>query len=263
MKKILIVAFSASVLFACSSDDNDNGPGSGVVYLPLTAGNYWTYDVEGSTVSGRDSLYVANDTVIGGDTYKKMKTQFLAFGFYSGALNNNGVRNSNGSVVVTGNAGLNLGEAFPIEIALSNFTLLKDNASDGQQLGSVSGSIEQTFQTYPLTLDYTLKSTAQTSLPTYTANGNTYTDVKVVQVRMNLKISSTTDVFGFPVTIPILAPQDVVISTMYFAKDIGMVHSTTQISYNLEDFSGAGFDLPIPASGNEVQQEFLDSYIAD
>jgi hypothetical protein len=80
---------------------------------------------------------------------------------------------------------------------------------------------------------------------------------------MNLEITTTMDVFGFPVTFPILAPQDVLVSTMYFAKDIGMVYANTVISYSLEDFSAANIELPIPSSGTEVQQEFLDVYSAE
>lgn len=264
MKKIVLLLFSASLLIACSNDDSDNnGPATGAIYLPLTAGNFWTYDVDGTTVSGRDSLYVANDTVISGETYKRMQTQFIPFGFYSGSLKNNGARYSNGSVIVSGNANFYLGETFPIELALSNFTILKENATDGQQLSSVDGTIEQVYQGYPLNIDYALTSTAQQTLPSYTSpDGTTYTDVKQVKLTMNLAISTTID-FGFPIDVPILQSQDVVVSTMYFAKDIGMVYASTVLSYNLEDFSAAGVELPIPSSGSETQQEFLDVYVAE
>ncbi|HEX8562114.1 MAG TPA: hypothetical protein VF676_03945 [Flavobacterium sp.] len=266
MKKTLFAICTALLIIGCSSDDNNddnNGPVTGAVYLPLSTGNYWTYDVDATSNSGRDSLYVENDTVINNETFKRMETENLAFGFYSGSLRNNGARYSDGAVLVSGNSGLNLGfgEAFNINLALNNFVLLRENASVNQQLSSVSGEIEQDYEGYPLVIGYTLKSTAKESLASYTApNGETYSDVKSVQLTLNMSISTTMDVFGVPFTVDILAPQDVVVSTSYFARDIGMVHANTLISYELEDFSDLGFELPIPSTGTEVQVETLDTF---
>ncbi|HEX8269658.1 MAG TPA: hypothetical protein VF581_07170 [Flavobacterium sp.] len=264
MKKILFSAVFAALFVSCSTEDDsppDTNPALSE-YLPLADENYWTYDVEGATVSGRDSLYVANDTVINGTPHKRMETGDVPFGFYSGALKNNGIRNANGSLMVSGAFGLDLGETFPVDIALNNFVILSDDASANQELSSVSGEIEQTFEGYPLILDYTLSSTATQTLPSFTSpNGDVYTDVKVVRQTLNMKISYTTDDFGFPITIPILQSQDVLVSNTYFAKNIGMVYAQTTYSYDLEDLSQAGIELPIPSSGMEVQEEFLDTSV--
>ncbi len=263
MKKILLIAFSAILFVSCSNDDNGGGTSTGAIYLPLSVGNYWNYDVT-ATTSGRDSLFVSSTYQANGNTYNKMETGELPFGFYSGSLRNNGVRNDNGFVLVSGTAGLNLGDAFPINIALDDFIILRENASPNQQLSSLSGEIEQEFEGFPLKITYTLKSTALENLSSYDApNGQTYQDVKSVKLALNLKITTTTDAFGFPLTIPILNSQDVAVSTMYFAKDIGMVYATTQISYNLEDLSQAGVTLPIPQNYSEIQLEVLDTFVAE
>ena len=262
--KLFFIVFTIAILTSCSSD-NSSGGTSTADYLPLTDGNYWTYDVStvGQTTSNRDSLYVANDTVINTKTYKKMKTLNIPFGFYSNSLRNNGVRKENDAIYMTGNAGLNLGAVLPIDLSVSDLMIFKESATANQELGSVSGVINQDFQGYPLVMNYTMKTTALETLPSFTAEDNTvYTDVKKVKITLNLKVSTTVTIPGIPIplTVALLNPQDVVISTQYYAKNIGMVYTNTVISYELQDFSQFGITLPIPQSGTQTQNESLDTH---
>ena len=262
--KLFFIVFTIAILTSCSSD-NSSGGTSTADYLPLTDGNYWTYDVStvGQTTSNRDSLYVANDTVINTKTYKKMKTLNIPFGFYSNSLRNNGVRKENDAIYMTGNAGLNLGAVLPIDLSVSDLMIFKESATANQELGSVSGVINQDFQGYPLVMNYTIKTTALETLPSFTAEDNTvYTDVKKVKITLNLKVSTTVTIPGIPIplTVALLNPQDVVVSTQYYAKNIGMVYTNTVISYELQDFSQFGITLPIPQSGTQTQNESLDTH---
>ena len=257
--KFFIVAIAATLFMSCSNDDSTGNTAISTDYLPLTNGNYWTYDVIGQGLSNRDSLYIANDTTINTKTYKKLKTLSLPFGFYSNSLRNNGLRKENDAIYMTGNAGLNLGNTLPIEIGLSDLIIFKESATVNQQLGSVSGSISQDFQGYPLIIDYTLKTTALETLPSFTSPDNMiYTDIKKVKITLNLKVATT--IAGIPIPIAILNPQDVVVSTQYYAKNIGMVYNNTVISYELVDLSAFGVALPIPQSDTQTQEEFLDLY---
>ncbi|WP_300564575.1 hypothetical protein [Flavobacterium sp.] len=266
LKFILAIAF-VSTLFSCSSDDsNGNTPENDTTYLPLKTGNYWTYDVNGENVAERDSLYISKDTVINSKDYKRFETLNQPFGFFSNSLNKNGVRVSGNSVLLSGTAGLNLGDVFPIDLTLNDFVVFKENASNGEQLSSVSGIIEQDYQGYPLKLEYTMKSTSVESLPSFTSpNNDVYTDVKKVKTILNLKISSTVTIQGvpFPLVITIMNPQDVVVSYQYYAKNIGMVYANTTINYELQDLSSYGVTLPIPLTGSQLQEEFLDTYSID
>ncbi|HEU0137510.1 MAG TPA: hypothetical protein VFQ50_09475, partial [Flavobacterium sp.] len=73
--RLLSAVLLTAIMFSCSSDDdNAPAPGADQNYMPLAQGNNWVYDVEGAEYSERDSLYVANDTTISGNTYHKMKT---------------------------------------------------------------------------------------------------------------------------------------------------------------------------------------------
>ncbi len=265
--KLFLIAFSVAILASCSSD-NSSGNASTGNYLPLTDGNYWTYKVTtiGQSTINRDSLYVANDTVINTKTYKKMKTLAIPFGFYSNSLRNNGLRKENDAIYMTGNAGLNLGAVLPIDLSVSDLMIFKESATLNQQLGSVSGVINQDFQGYPLVINYTLKTTALETLPSYTSENNTvYTDIKKVNITLNLKVSTTVTVPGLPlpVSLVLLDPQDVVVSIQYYAKNIGMVYTNTLINYHLVDLSTLGVTLPIPQSGSQTQNENLDTYLVN
>ncbi|HEX9979175.1 MAG TPA: hypothetical protein VGB50_01260 [Flavobacterium sp.] len=266
MKKLLLTVFAAAAFAACSSDDDpDNDTASENNFLPLTTGNYWTYNVTGGGITSRDSLYVEGDTVVDGNNYKQMKTLLpLATGFFSQSLRNNAIRKVNSSLIIHGNAGFNLGGAIPIEINLDDFVIFRENAQANDELSNVDGTIEQEVGGYPLQLNYTLTSRAGETFSSYTVpGGETYTDVKSVQITWNLGVSTTWTLAGFEVDIPIMAPQDVLVSTNYYAKNVGMIYGTTTLSYDLEDFSEADIELPIPPSANETQQEFLDDFQAD
>ena len=63
----------------------------------------------------------------------------------------------------------------------------------------------------------------------------------------------------FPVVVSILDQQDVVTSYQYYSKTIGMVYTNTNISYRLNSLP-AGITLPLPSTGSQTQEEFLQTY---
>lgn len=86
MKKSLLTALAATfILFSCEKDDTSSEPPStpstASEYYPLSTGSYWIYDlyvidtngVE-SLVNSNDSLFVAGDTLIQGETFKHLVT---------------------------------------------------------------------------------------------------------------------------------------------------------------------------------------------
>lgn len=259
--KILTCVLFIAFLSSCSNDTNSSGDSGN--YFPLTSGNYWNYDVEGQT-TGRDSLYVGNDTLINNVTYKKMKTKISATGFFSNALRNNGVKTNGELVELTGGLTFDLGLSLPIDLNVANFVILKNNASVNEQLTSTSGTFTQNFGTYPLTFTYVLKSVADGSLPTFTStDGTTYNTIQKTKIVLNLTVTTTTTIPGtsFPVTLNLLDSQDVVTATQYYSKDIGMVYNKTQINYQLNPQVASL--LQIPATGNQTQEELLDTYLVN
>jgi hypothetical protein len=263
MKKSIGLLLIAGLFAAsCSSDDSTDNSAQGPVYLPISAGNYWTYDVESSQLSGRDSLYIANDTVIGGTTYKKFKTESMANGFFSGALSGNGVRQTGTRLQLSGSTAFAFSEDFPVAINVSNFIFFDSAAPSGTQLGITTGTFSQpTEDGYTLSFDYTLAAVAGAESASYTTpDGSSYTNVKATQLNLTLKITAMIDFNGISVPVEVLPQQQVLTSTQYYAQNIGAVHTETDITYHLTDLSNFNITLPIPSSGTEHHEEVLDSY---
>ena len=262
--RILLLALSALFL-SCSSDDSGGSSVSAGDYLPLTAGNYWTYNVTNDSAPGtlRDSLYISGDTIVSGESYKKFKTLNLASGFYSGSMANNAVRKVDDKLLLSGAASVNISEDFPFAVAVSDLVILKENASANQVLATVTGSEQQPYDGYDLKFDYTLTSKSLGSMETHNINGETYNDIKGTNVTLTLKITAIFQAQGTTIPVTVLDTQDVLSSNHYFAEGVGVVHVSTDIAYQLEDFSLFPIDLPIPSSGNVHQEEVLDVYVAN
>lgn len=262
-KFILAFVFLFSIV-SCSNDDG-NGNNNSSFQIPLTNGSFWTYNVENETENTRDSLYISNDTVINSKTYKKFKTRNnTATGFYSSSLRNNGVRFSDGKLLMSGDlslaGGADLGLDF--DLTLDDFIIFNRNASSGQLLSTKSGTIVQDFDGTPVTINYSLKSFGGETLASFTSpNGDAYQNVKSVLIKLNVTVTTVQEVFGFPVVITVLAPQDVIVSTQYIASGIGVVHANTDTSYTLNSTIADQFG--IPASGSQNQKEFLDDYLVN
>lgn len=251
-RNLLLCFFFIAFLTACSSDDSNNSENNtDNNYFPVENGQFWVYDVAGE-YPGRDSLYVANDTTINSTSYKKFKTKELAYGFFSTSLAGNGVRKSGDKVLVSGSTNLNLIEGFPIDLVVNDFVLFKESASNNEELSSMSGTLNYQYDEFPLTFNYKMKSVFSENLTTFTVPGReTYQNVKVVKVIVNLEISTVVGVFP----IAILLPQNVVVSTQYYANNVGMIYSDTSINYSL---ASDQIDVGVPASGTQNIKEYLD-----
>jgi hypothetical protein len=257
--------FAAAVLFlgltSCSTS-NDNPDNSPNVFLPLTTSSSWVYDVNLDAANvGRDSLFVSGETTLNGNTYQQFETKDVPTGFYTNALNNNYIRKDGDQLLLSGSTGLALSDFLPINIDVTDFVLFKENASNNAELSAVSGVLEQDLQGIPLKITYTLKSIFKESLSSFTVPGKeTYTNVKVIKVIANLKVTTDYVVPGLstPLTVSVLNPQDVIVSTNYYAEGIGMIYAKTDVNFQINDFSQLGITLPIPQQGSSIIEEFLD-----
>ncbi len=266
MKRSLLLTFlCATSLFISCSDDEETGNGS--YNVPLTDGNYWTYDVDSEGTLTRDSLYISGDVVMNSKTYKKFQTKDdVATGFYSSSLRNNGVRKSNSKLLMSGNLSLAAGQDLPInlDLTLDDFVIFNSNASNNQTLNSspVTGTIEETYQGYPITINYSLQSYGGESLSTFTSpNGDVYSNVKATKIKLNVSVTTVQTIGSITIPITVLAPQDLIISTLYTAKDIGVVYTNTDTTYSINATIADQFG--IPATGSQNQKEYLDVYLVN
>ena len=258
MKKVIWLLAVFVCISACSSDDSNPNPGDSVVdYYPLKTANSWKYSVVNDQGSTQDVLSVTGQTTIAGKNYFTMEAENVPTGFYTSSVNGQSLRNENNTIYMTGALDFNLGEMFPVDLQLNDFILVKSDAANAELLSTMSGSMTQTFENIPLTANYTLSTVNQNSLPSYTSEGVVYDDVKVVKFALNMKVVATINIGGFPLNFTVLDSQDVVSSIQYYAKNIGLVHAETTISYNLNDLSSLPVELPIPQSQTILSNEFL------
>ncbi len=264
MKKILLLSvFMIISLFSSCSNEDSIGTSSSNFSTPLTIGNYWTYNVEAQAATTRDSLYISNDTIISANTYKKFKTKNnSATGFYSSALRNNAVRLANGKLLLSGDLSFGGAQTLPIaiDLTLNDFVIFNKDATNDQALNTTpkSGSINQTVNGYPLTINYSLQSYGGETLTTFTSPNQTiYTNVKSTKIK--LRVSATTLLSG--IQIPVLNDQEVLVSTQYLADGIGVVYTKTDTSYTLNSTVASTFG--IPATDTQTQNEFLDTYVVN
>lgn len=273
-KFILASLFSTLLFASCSNtreevvDASDNITTS---YIVLGTNNFWNYDVSttynSNITASKDSLHVGNDILLNSITFKKMLSESIepvgnVSGFYSSMLNNNGLRIDGSKLRLTGAVTLPTLISDPITLNLNDFIIFKENATLGTQLSSVSGSFTQTIQTYPLNFDYTFKSVADGSLSSCSSNGEIYNDVIKTKIILNLTVTYPTTLGGIPTTLTILPSQDVIVSTQYYSKNIGMIFTNTDIQYNMNAAVVSALNLPstIPTSGALNQEESLLNY---
>jgi hypothetical protein len=266
MKKIYFLLFTGFLFAACSDDDSpvaavEDNDVSTADYLPLDNTNYWVYDVESPQQQGRDSLYITGDVSMNGNTYKKFTTLNLPFGLFSNAVYNDGIRKQGDKLLLTGNAEFGVSDQLSLTIPINDFVILKENAAPDQQLATTSGSVIQPADGYNLKFDYILTTRNKQDLATYTVGTHTYSTVKKVETVLNLKVTGLFEVEGFgTVPVTVMNPQNVVVSTQYYADGIGVVHVSTDVNYTLENLSMFSQELPIPQSASEHQEEILDHY---
>jgi len=266
MKKSLLFTFLcvSSIFISCSNDEDST---NNSFEIPLTDGDYWTYDVDTDGVSSKDSLYIFGDITLDSKTYKKFQTKDdVATGFYSSSLRNNGVRKSDSKLLLSGNLSLASGQNLPInfDLTLNDFVIFNSNASNNQALNNaaVTGIIQETYNGYPLTINYSLQSYGGESFTTFTSpNGDTYNNVKATKIKLNVSVTTEQTAGGFTIPITVLAPQDLIISTLYTAEGIGVVYTNTDTSYTINSIVAEQFG--IPATDSQNQKEYLDSYMVD
>ncbi|MFM7896567.1 hypothetical protein [Flavobacterium sp.] len=229
--------------------------------------NYWTYDVDSQGTLTRDSLYISGDVVFNSKTYKKFQTRDdMATGFYSSSLRNNGVRKVDSRLLLSGDLSLASGQNLPInlDLSLDDFVIFNSNASNNQALNSspVTGVIQETYNGYPLTISYSLQSYGGESFTTFTSpNGDSFPNVKSTKIKLNVSVVSEQTVGGFTIPITVLAPQDLIVSTIYTAEGIGVVYVNTDTTYSINSTVATQFG--IDPSGTQNQKEYLDIYVVN
>lgn len=274
--KLALILTVVSVLLSCEKNEEtvlpiktEDNP-TPTISLPSKKNNFWTYNVVTLATSTapettkRDSIYVGNDTLINSITYKRFKTKTLPNGFYAGSVRNNGVRIDGSKLKITGALAINVGLPTLLNFDINDFIFLKEDAPSNEELSTITGSFNQTIPQQPntpLKFEYVMKSIADGILPSFTSNGVVYTNVNKTKIVLNLKITSSVSPGGGlpPVTLTLMSAQDVLVSTLHFSKNKGMVYNKSVVNYSIN--TSLASSLNIPATGTQTQEEFLKTFL--
>lgn len=239
----LLLLFIAS----CTDDDDDNSsdddggtvqenPFSGD-FLPSNANNEWNYDVEnidnetGDITNATDRLFVNSP----GDPNFTLDVNdnSIPNGTMNGILINGSLTKTDIMLSTTGQLSFSVDGLEDINIPYNDAILYNLDAADGSELSSFNGTINQTIQDFPITINYTLKTAQVRNWDTIDLNGETYNNVTQSTFILNMAVDITLPLVGDK---PVLDEQDALTINSFFGKDIGLIQAVanTTVTPNSE-----------------------------
>lgn len=142
-----------------------------------------------------------------------------------------------------------------LTLEITDGIMYDQNANPDTELYTTSGTSTQIIQAYDLDISYEITTVQLASVAQMNVNGTNYTDVIHSQLIINAAIGTV-----ILVPIPLLSAQDVIVIDNYWAKDVGLIKSDTQLDYTLEDLSFLGAVLPVPQSASILTEQDLTAY---
>lgn len=207
-----------------------------------------------------DVLRIDADVIENSIAYKIMKTSPAnPMGFYCNMVNNNKLRVVGSSVKMTGNINFNV-SSNPIMFSVKDFTIFKENAVAGTEVGIANGIFDTTIQAsngsaVPVSGNYNIKSVADVSLASLVVGNITYNDVKKTIITINITGNANLGT----TSIAALLAQDVVVSTQYYAKGVGVIKAETIIKYEFAPTVASLFPATVSTTGRQDITENLTS----
>ena len=284
--KPILFLLTLSVIISCSNEtyDESDDPDIDVTdpdpvpdplnYTPNTLGDYWIYDVESSSddtpamnFTGIDSLYIASSTA-NSFTYQ-VNNDMAALGTMNTLLVNGSFSKTTTTLKYTGAL------EFPIDIPITqvptidDLTLIDLDAANGEVLSNLSGDFSESIDIQgtmiPVEVNYSLTSTKENFYPTTSVNGSTYTNVYEATLKLNLSMYGTLTILGFPQTIEVVQPQDVLTIRYYYGGDVGLLRAESTQEFQLSTalialIQQLGGTVDIPTSSTTISVEELSSY---
>jgi len=243
ISKLFCLVMIALTFYACSDDDTDlpatTPPEDIDNYFPLVIGNTWDYENVVMTPGLDDVVTTETLSVEGsaGGDFDLETTNPQNAGPVTSALSQGTLSKSGSQLIFTGSLGFAV-EGFPaLSIALNNAPIYDLEASDDTVLYTDSGSFQETIEGFLVTFNYEIETIMGDSYSSYMVNGTSYSDVIDSEIKITLEITTT-----FIGTISILPEQQVVVIDNYFAKDVGIIFSETDVNFDFIDLD----QIPIP-----------------
>lgn len=247
-----------------ASDDDDGGADDGdtssLRYYSLAMGDRWEYDVETQDMEAtRDSLSVAENTVIEGEEFSTFEASLVSNGFMTAFLANGALRETDIRLLYTGAITIPFAEN-EIELELPITPLFDQAAALGDELSSVTQTmvqeIEQAGMVIPLTITATV-TTVQAGLEENVMVGP-FTFDSVISASLNMTATITAEVSGIPIIV--LQEQPVLAVNNTYAQNVGLVQSTVNFNYEFVDLTPFGIELPFPQTASLSSAQTIASF---
>lgn len=280
MKKYFEMKTKLPILFAlfvflfwnCSSDDDNVSSTEDPIvnYFPLVVSNTWQYNNSqtnaAETTTSQEDLTVESEQQVNNQTRFSLSTTADATGVsFTNILSSGEVYKEETKMLITGNFGFGLGEGetdLPgLDVDFEDLVLYDSEAVTGNVLFTQDQNFDlPEFNGITLSVTLTIQSISLGSDEQLEVDGVVYQDIIGSQFIVSMGIDATTILppLPVPVTLPAINFQEVVNSTNYFANEIGLVQSETDLSVTFSDLIAQipGFDL-------ENIQILIEQKIAD
>ena len=274
-KFYFIALLTLTTVFSCSDEDSDT-PNDPITedpntvagnYFPLTISDYWNYDVidinnaTSETINSTDNLYVASETA---GTYDlDVNNGLIANGAMNSYLSNVSLERTETKLISNGALELpaEISDLIDFDINIDNIILYDTEANNNVELSSNSNSVQQDFNGVPVTINYTLSSKSIDFSEEMMINGTNYNNVITTKLILNLNVIATLSI----INIDIIEPDNVLVITNYFSKDIGLVKAEANTSYQISPtaisaLEFAGYEINVPTSGSSTNIQNLTTY---
>lgn len=266
LKSLIAGLVGLFILVSCSSDDDGVGPANpnetATNYFPMQVGNQWTYqnklDLEGEAPQeGTEKLTVDDSFTSNGSTSYTFTSNVSPAqqGVASMLFTNGQLTKVEGRLIYNGQFEYNISAIdASISIPLHNLIMYDQNIDSGQNLTSITDTVTKNINLsgtdVPVNFYYTFESYEDSFYESLSANNQEYDDVISSQFIVNL--SASADILP-GLSIDILLDQQVLQSTNYFAKGVGLIKSKNDINLEFEDLSEFGFPSLPPIHGDSSQ----------
>ena len=239
---ICLLMLGVCLFTSCADDDNENSQNN-TNYFPLATSNSWNYQntftsQDQDDMESEETLTVTDSSEVGGNTLYEFETSNpLNAAPTTNALSNGSLYKQNSSLIYNGAFGLGLPEFPELNFEIQDGKIYDKNASAGTELFAFSDTLQESIEGAPILINYTITSVMNESFEVLEVNNEIYEDV--ISSTLNVNMVITTEV-GIPPNF--LEEEEVVEVTNYFAKDVGLIQSETDINFKFITFPTVTLD---------------------
>ena len=275
--KLNIIALSAFFfVFSCdnepidSTSNTNNNPSESANFVPR--GGYWVYSVNNNNELDPDMSFTATDSVYIDEQFDDyFSLSANEEGFVNGSMNtiltNGNLYDSQRKLVFDGNITLpeNITDFGLDNFSLNDVTLIDLDTENGDYMYFQSETTSNSFDIQGIELPIELSYEIYTSKINYhdsiNINGNDYINVFEGNLTFSLSITGTFSVGGFPITVSILEPQNIIDTSYYYVKSIGLLRAESVQGFELSselstilNTIGIQINLPTSFSSQNIEQ---------